>query len=106
MNQDPPAWDVVIATDTLARGIDLPHVNLVINYDMASSLADYIQRISRAVIPDSLVDTCKRKRGWAIAFVNKDDKRLLPSFAQYLSTQSSINVTPIPNELKHFLYNE
>lgn len=71
MNQDPPAWDVVIATDTLARGIDLPHVSLVINYDMASSLADYIQRISRAVIPDSLIDTSKRKRGWAITFVNK-----------------------------------
>lgn len=71
MNQDPPAWDVVIATDTLARGIDLPHVSLVINYDMASSLADYIQRISRTIIPDSLIDTSKRKRGWAITFVNK-----------------------------------
>lgn len=67
MNQDPPAWDVVIATDTLARGIDLPHVSLVINYDMASSLA----RISRTIIPDSLIDTSKRKRGWAITFVNK-----------------------------------
>ncbi|KAJ8655264.1 hypothetical protein O0I10_009132 [Lichtheimia ornata] len=106
MNQDPPAWDVVIATDTLARGIDLPHVSLVINYDMASSLADYIQRISRAVIPDSLIDTSKRKRGWAITFINKDDKRLLPSFAKFLSTKSSVDVTPIPNELKHFLQNE
>jgi len=39
---------VVICTDILARGIDLPDVRLVINFDSANSEEEHIHRAGRA----------------------------------------------------------
>ncbi|KAI9364607.1 P-loop containing nucleoside triphosphate hydrolase protein [Pilaira anomala] len=63
INQSEPLWDIVVSTDVLARGIDLPLVKLVINYDMTSTLDDYVHRIGRAVMKDN-------KIGWSITFIN------------------------------------
>lgn len=68
INQKEPLWDVIISTDILARGVDLPHVRLVINYDMASTLDDYVHRIGRAILKQH---TPKQQRGWAITFINE-----------------------------------
>jgi len=38
---------ILIATDVAARGLDLPHVKLVINYDMPENIDDYLHRIGR-----------------------------------------------------------
>ncbi|KAG2224852.1 hypothetical protein INT45_008034, partial [Circinella minor] len=102
MNSNPPKWDVVISTDVLARGIDLPSVNLVINYDMANTIPDYIHRINRAMISESANQgvTVKRKRGWAITFINKDHKNLFGQLYQGLSNKSPVDVTPLPSEIK------
>ncbi len=40
-------WDVVIATDLAARGIDIAQLPVVINYDLPRSPVDYIHRIGR-----------------------------------------------------------
>ncbi len=40
-------FDVLIASDVAARGLDVKDVDLVINFDMAQSLEDYIHRIGR-----------------------------------------------------------
>ncbi|MGJ7503529.1 DEAD/DEAH box helicase [Variovorax sp. ZT5P49] len=40
-------WDVVIATDLAARGIDIAQLPVVINYDLPRSPTDYIHRIGR-----------------------------------------------------------
>jgi len=39
--------DVLIATDVAARGIDIPDITHVINYDEPASYNDYIHRIGR-----------------------------------------------------------
>ena len=39
---------VLIATDVLSRGIDIQHVNVVVNYELTRDYDDYIHRIGRA----------------------------------------------------------
>ncbi len=38
---------ILVATDLAARGLDVPHIELVINYDMPQCPEDYIHRIGR-----------------------------------------------------------
>ena len=39
----------LIATDIAARGLDIPSVNFVLNYDLPDNIDDYIHRIGRTV---------------------------------------------------------
>lgn len=39
----------LIATDVAARGLDIPTVNFVLNYDLPDNIDDYIHRIGRTV---------------------------------------------------------
>jgi len=43
------AAPVLVATDVAARGLDIPHVSHVINYDMSNAIDDYVHRIGRTV---------------------------------------------------------
>ncbi|KAJ8133368.1 hypothetical protein O1611_g263 [Lasiodiplodia mahajangana] len=38
---------IIVASDLVARGIDLPSLDHVINYDMPSSIASYVHRVGR-----------------------------------------------------------
>ena len=40
-------YRVLIATDVAARGLDVPHIEHVINYDLPQSPEDYVHRIGR-----------------------------------------------------------
>jgi len=52
--------NILVATDVAARGIDVPNVSHVINYDMPGSREDYIHRIGRTGRAD--------KKGVAITY--------------------------------------
>ncbi len=40
-------WDVLVTTDLAARGIDIPALEVVVNYDLPRSPADHVHRIGR-----------------------------------------------------------
>ncbi|KAG8556097.1 hypothetical protein GDO81_017921 [Engystomops pustulosus] len=61
-------YDVVVSTGVLGRGLDLVHVKLVVNFDMPSSMDEYVHQIGRA--------GRLGHRGTAITFVNKNNKNL------------------------------
>lgn len=58
---------VIVATDVLARGIDIKGVSIILNYDVPNSTDDYIHRIGRTGRYD--------KTGIAITFVTRRDAR-------------------------------
>ena len=63
--------DVLVATDVVARGLDVPRISLVVNYDIPFDGETYVHRVGR---------TGRAGRaGEAILFVTPKDKRMLAS---------------------------
>ena len=60
---------ILIATDVSARGIDIPNVEFVVNYDIPEQAEDYVHRIGRT--------GRGKEKGLAISFCSKDEKLLL-----------------------------
>ena len=56
---------ILIATDVAARGLDVPHIEHVINYDLPQMAEDFIHRIGRTARAGS--------EGVALSFVTKGD---------------------------------
>ncbi|KAJ8384535.1 hypothetical protein AAFF_G00204500 [Aldrovandia affinis] len=61
-------FEVVVSTGVLGRGLDLVNVKLVVNFDMPSSMDEYVHQVGRA--------GRLGYRGTAITFVNNNNKRL------------------------------
>ena len=57
--------DVLVATDVLARGIDVSEVRYVVNFDVPVDPEDYIHRIGRTGRAG--------EAGWALTFVTEND---------------------------------
>ncbi len=55
--------DVLVATDVASRGIDIPHVKLIVNFDEPDSMADYTHRVGRTGRAGNI--------GYAVTFVKK-----------------------------------
>jgi len=65
--------NLLIATDITARGIDIPDVNYVINYDLPVDPENYVHRVGRTGRGVN--------KGDAISFCSKDEKELLEKWA-------------------------
>lgn len=75
---------IVVATDLLARGIDVPHVDHVINFDLPFQAEDFLHRIGR---------TARAGRvGNAITFVTATDTKMYNKIKPYLQGASEIKV--------------
>lgn len=62
-------YDVLVATDVAARGLDITGISHVINFDIPASVEDYVHRIGRTA-------RCG-KSGEAITFVSPDEHMAL-----------------------------
>ena len=71
--------DVLVATDIVARGIDIDDIRLVINYDVPTDSEDYVHRIGRTARAD--------RDGEAITFVNEDDMYRFQSIEHFLGKE-------------------
>src|SRR5690554_7092171 len=81
--------DILVATDIVARGIDIDDITLVINFDVPYDVEDYVHRIGRtARAGDS---------GMAITFVAPDEQYRFSLIEKFL--EKEIYRIPVPAEL-------
>ncbi len=73
---------ILIATDVSARGIDIPSVDFVINYDLPDVVENYVHRVGRT--------GRGVKRGIAISFCSKDEKGILLEIEEFLGKPISV----------------
>ena len=78
--------DVLVATDILARGIDIDDIAMVINYDVPHDAEDYVHRIGRTARAD--------RDGVAITLVNEDDMYAFHQIEKFL--EKDIKKNPLP----------
>lgn len=72
--------NVLVATDVAARGLDIPNVTAVINFQMPSSFPEYIHRVGRTGRAG--------KSGMAWSFVDSNDAKLFGDLRKYLKQQN------------------
>ena len=66
---------MLITTDVAARGIDIPDVEYVINYDIPDVAENYVHRVGRTGRGE--------RKGQALAFCSSDEKVLLTEIEEY-----------------------
>lgn len=83
------AYRILIATDIIARGLDIAEVSHVINFDLPEVPENYIHRIGRTGRAD--------KRGIAISFITGRETEQQMAIEQLM--QYTIPVVPLPENL-------
>jgi len=87
----------MVATDVASRGLDIPNVTYVINYDLPSNVEDYIHRIGRTGRVGRL--------GTSVSFVDVCDKPVLGKLHKLLKESGQI-VPKWFDEMTENLYEE
>lgn len=82
--------DVLVATDIVARGIDIDDISMVVNYDVPHDVEDYVHRIGR---------TARAQRdGIAITLVTPDEYYLFRRIEEFL--EKKITQNPMPEGME------
>lgn len=72
---------ILVATDIASRGLDVPHIEHIINYDMPQAPEDFIHRIGRTARAGSV--------GEAVSFLTQKDTRIWRSIERLLNKEES-----------------
>jgi len=84
-------YQILIATDIAARGIDVSGIELVVNYDMPANSEDYVHRIGRTGRAG--------KAGHAISFATMDQKSSIRNLERFMKIKMAISSLPVlPSE--------
>ena len=81
--------NVLVATDIVARGIDIDDIRLVINYDVPHDCEDYVHRIGRTARANN--------DGVAITFVSEKEQTSFRTIEKFL--EKDIYKIPLPSEV-------
>lgn len=84
-------FDVLIATDLLSRGIDVPQISHIINYSIPQDHTKYVHRIGRA--------TRHTNKGITINFISKEDIEKFKQVLQSYKIEYKVKQTPQLEEL-------
>ena len=74
---------IMVATDIAARGLDVPHIQHVINYDLPGCPEDYIHRIGRTGRAGAT--------GCALSFVSPEDAHKWRSIDRFMNPNKSFH---------------
>ena len=74
--------NILIATDVSARGIDIPNVNYVVNYDLPDEAENYVHRVGRTGRGVN--------KGIAISFCSKEENTHLEEIQDFLDTDIQV----------------
>ena len=81
--------DILVATDIVARGIDIDDIQLVINYDVPHDKEDYVHRIGRTARAG--------KNGRSITLVSEKDQQYFARIERFL--EKDVEKLPVPESL-------
>ena len=81
--------NVLVATDIVARGIDIDDIQLVLNFDVPHDCEDYVHRIGRTARAGA--------EGQAVTLVSEPDQPRFRDIERFL--QKDITKDPVPPEL-------
>ncbi|CAR23512.1 mRNA splicing protein PRP28 [Lachancea thermotolerans CBS 6340] len=80
--------DIMIATDVAGRGIDIPNVSLVVNFQMCTSFEGYIHRIGRTGRAG--------KSGCALTFLTeRDEPKVVEELFHYVKTTDTEGINDV-----------
>ena len=74
--------NLLIATDVTARGIDIPAIKIVINYDLPMEPENYVHRVGRT--------GRTKKMGYAYSFCAPEEKKVLEEIQSYLDKEIQV----------------
>ena len=74
-------YRILVATDVAARGLDIPHIEHVINYDLPQAPEDYIHRIGRTARGLA--------QGSALCFISREDEKYWRAIERLLGGDES-----------------
>lgn len=86
---------ILVATDVASRGLDIPDVNYVINYDLPNNIDDYVHRIGRTGRAGNV--------GNAIALYTDQNNILIPHLIKILKENSTHNFNIRTKNSRFFL---
>lgn len=81
--------NILVATDIVARGIDIDDIRLVINFDVPHDSEDYVHRIGRTARANN--------DGVAVTFVNEKEQGKFKNIEKFL--EKEIYKIPVPSDL-------
>lgn len=87
---------IIVATDVLARGIDIKEIDVVINFDVPNDAEDYVHRIGRTARASA--------SGIAITLVNRRDRHRFQRIEELMGVK--VHRLPIPAELSELAEQE
>lgn len=73
---------ILIATDVTARGIDIPDIDYVINYDLPDKPENYVHRVGRT--------GRGHNKGEALSFCSKGEKELLEDIQEFITKEIEV----------------